>query len=378
VVAVSAMGKTTDQLVGLARQVSRHPRGREYDLLLAAGEQIAVSLLALALQDKGTPAIALTGAQSRMRTDNAFNRARIQSIDTTRILEELAQGRVVIIAGFQGVTEANEVTTFGRGGGDITGAAVAAALKASVCEICTDVDGVLSADPNLVPDARLWPQISYEEAIEMASSGAKVLHPRAAEICMSFGIPIHVRSSFHLRSGTWIRQGVPEMEQPLVVGVTGDRKISKVTLFGVPDRPGIAADVFKDLADRDIAIRLIIQSAANEALARITFILDDDMADRADELIQVWKDKGIAKDGLVERHVAKIAIVGSRLASTPGLAARMFAALAGEGINIDCITSSEMKVACVIAADQLDVAIKAVHREFFGESQQASQVKVGA
>lgn len=377
-VAVSAMGKTTDQLVGLARQVSRHPRGREYDLLLAAGEQIAVSLLALALQDKGTPAIALTGAQSRMRTDNAFNRARIQSIDTTRILEELAQGRVVIIAGFQGVTEANEVTTFGRGGGDITGAAVAAALKASVCEICTDVDGVLSADPNLVPDARLWPQISYEEAIEMASSGAKVLHPRAAEICMSFGIPIHVRSSFHLRSGTWIRQGVPEMEQPLVVGVTGDRKISKVTLFGVPDRPGIAADVFKDLADRDIAIRLIIQSAANEALARITFILDDDMADRADELIQVWKDKGIAKDGLVERHVAKIAIVGSRLASTPGLAARMFAALAGEGINIDCITSSEMKVACVIAADQLDVAIKAVHREFFGESQQASQVKVGA
>jgi aspartate kinase len=168
------------------------------------------------------------------------------------------------------------------------------------------------------------------------------------------------------------------MEQPLVVGVTGDRKISKVTLFGVPDRPGIAADVFKDLADRDIAIRLIIQSAANEALARITFILDDDMADRADELIQVWKDKGIVKDGLVERHVAKIAIVGSRLASTPGLAARMFAALAGEGINIDCITSSEMKVACVIAADQLDVAIKAVHREFFGESQQASQVKVGA
>ena len=373
VVAVSAMGKTTDQLVSLARQVSGRPHGREYDLLLAAGEQIAVSLLALALQDKGTAAIALTGAQSRMRTDNAFNRARIQSIDTTRILEELARGRVVVIAGFQGVTDADEVTTFGRGGGDITGAAVAAALKASVCEICTDVDGVLSADPNLVPDARVWPQITYEEAIEMASSGAKVLHPRAAEICMEFGIPIHVRSSFHRRPGTWIRQGVPEMEQPSVVGVTGDKKIAKVTLFGVPDRPGIAAEIFKDLADRELLIRLIIQSAANEAVARITFIVDDEVADRARELILVWKDKGIAKDGLVEGHMAKIAIVGSRLSSTPGLAARMFAALAREEINIDCISSSEMKVACVIAADQLDRAIRAVHAEFFGQSEPSSR-----
>jgi len=375
VVAVSAMGKTTDQLVGLARQVSGKPRGRDYDLLLASGEQVAVSLLALALQDKGTPAIALTGAQCEIRTDNAFNRARIQSIDTTRILDELAKGQVVVIAGFQGVTEGAEVTTLGRGGGDITGAAIAAALNASVCEICTDVDGVLSADPNLVPDARVWPQITYEEAIEMASSGAKVLHPRAAEICMAYGIPIHVRSSFHHKPGTWIRQGVPEMEQPLVVGVTGDKRIAKVTLFSVPDRPGVAAEIFKDLADRDINIRLIIQSASNEARARITFILDDEFADRAPELIRHWKDKGIAEDGLVERNVAKIAIVGSRLASTPGLAARMFAALAREGINIDCISSSEMKVACVIATDQLDRAVRAVHEEFFGESQALNEVK---
>ena len=377
VVAVSAMGKTTDQLVGLARQVSTKPRGRDYDLLLASGEQVAVSLLALALQEKGTPAIALTGAQCEIRTDNAFNRARIQSIDTTRILEELAQGKVVVIAGFQGVTESDDVTTLGRGGGDITGAAVAAALKASVCEICTDVDGVLSADPNLVPDARLWSEITYEEAIEMASSGAKVLHPRAAEICMAYGIPIHVRSSFHHKPGTWIRQGVSEMEQPSVVGVTGDKKIAKVTLLGVPDKPGVAAEVFQDLADRDINIRLIIQSASAEEAARITFILDDEFVDRATELIQHWKQKGIAKDGLVERNMAKIAIVGSRLSSTPGLAARMFAALAREHINIDCISSSEMKVSCVITTDQLDRAIKAVHQEFFGKDHSVRQ-KMGA
>ena len=365
VVAVSAMGKTTDQLVGLARQVSSRPHGREMDLLLASGEQVAVSLLGLALQDAGVPAIALTGAQCEIRTDKMFNRARIQSIDTRRILEELAAGKVVVIAGFQGVTEEDEVTTLGRGGGDITGAAVAAALKASVCEICTDVDGVLSADPNVVPDARLWPEITYEEAIEMAASGAKVLHPRAAEICMAYRIPIHVRSSFHMKPGTWIREGVESMEQALVVGVTGDKKIAKVTLLNVPDRPGVAATIFEDVAEKGINIRLIIQSAAADHRAGITFIIDDEFADAASELVEQWKQKGIATEGIVERRVAKIGIVGSRLASTPGLAARMFAALAREGINVDCISSSEMKVACVIAEEYIDRAVRAVHAEFF-------------
>ena len=200
-----------------------------------------------ALQDKGVPAIALTGAQCNIRTDGSFNRARIQSIDTARIEEELAKGKVVIVAGFQGVTENDEVTTLGRGGGDITGAAVAAALNASVCEICTDVDGVLSADPNVVPDARFWPELSYEAAIEMASSGAKVLHPRAAEICMSYNIPIHIRSSFHLKEGTWIREGASSMEEAEIVGVTSDKKIAKVTLLNVPDEPGVAAQIFKDV-----------------------------------------------------------------------------------------------------------------------------------
>lgn len=367
VVAVSAMGKTTDQLVALARQVSRHPHGRDYDLLLASGEQVAVATLALALQDKGVAAVALTGAQCEIRTDGAFNRARIQSIDTRRIHDELGAGKVVVVAGFQGVTENHEVTTLGRGGGDITGAAVAAALNASVCEICTDVDGVLSADPSVVPGARVWPEITYEEAIEMASSGAKVLHPRAAEICMAYKIPIHVRSSFHLRPGTWIREGAKSMEEAAVVGVTSDQKIAKVTLLNVPDKPGVAAQIFQDVADKDINIRLIIQSAAADHRAGITFIIDEEFVPAASELVEKWKRQGIAKDGMVEKGVAKIAIVGSRLASTPGLAGRMFAALGREGINVDCISSSEMKVACVIAAEHLDRAVRAVHAEFFAD-----------
>jgi len=368
VVTVSAMGKTTDQLVALARQVSSNPHGRDYDLLLASGEQVAVATLALALQDKGVPAIALTGSQCNIRTDGAFNRARIQSIDTARIEEELAKGKVVIVAGFQGVTDNDEVTTLGRGGGDITGAAVAAALNASVCEICTDVDGVLSADPSVVPDARFWAELSYEQAIEMAASGAKVLHPRAAEICMSYKIPIHVRSSFHLKEGTWIREGGNAMEEAEVTGVTSDKKIAKVTLLNVPDRPGIAAQIFQDVADRDINIGLIIQSAAADHRAGITFIVADEFADTTRKLVAEWKQKGLAADGTVEKGFATIAIIGSRLAATPGLAGRMFHALARDGINVDCISSSQMTLSCVIVSDQIDRAVKAVHDEFFANA----------
>ena len=369
IVVLSAMGKTTDGLVSLAHQVSRRPVGREMDLLLSTGEQVSVSLLGLALQDRGVPAISLTASQCGIRTDSAFSIARIQSIDTQRIREELDAGRVVIITGFQGVTSDHEVTTLGRGGSDITGAAVAVALGARVCEICTDVDGVLSADPRVVPDARLWPEISYEEAIELASSGAKVLHPRAAEVCMAYDVPIHVRSSFHERAGTWIRRSDEMvMEQAEVVGVSSDKKIAKVTLLGVPDEPGLAARVFQDLAGADISVRLIIQSASSEGRGRITFVLDEEFAGQVEELVDRWKTDGIASEGVVEHNVAKISIVGSRLASTPGLAARMFAALAREGINIDCISSSEMKVACVIAGEQVERAVRAVHEEFFPQS----------
>lgn len=366
VVVLSAMGKTTDGLVALAREVSDDPRGREMDLLLATGEQVSVSLLGLALQHRGVPAVSLTAAQCGIRTDDAFNIARIESIDTRRILAELDRGRVVIITGFQGITRDDEVTTLGRGGSDITGAAVAAALEASVCEICTDVDGVLSADPRAVPHAACWREISYEEAIEMASSGAKVLHPRAAEVCMAYRIPIHVRSSFHEGEGTWIRGGDQMvMEQAAVVGVSSDRKIAKVTLIDVPDRPGLAAEVFGDLAARSISVRLVIQGATAEGLACITFVLDDEYVEGAARLVEDWKSRGLAAAGAVDRAVAKISIVGSRLASTPGLAARMFSVLARGGINIDCISSSEMKISCVIGDAHVDEAVRAVHDEFF-------------
>ena len=370
VVVLSAMGRTTDELVTLAHGVSRSPTGREMDLLLATGEQVSVSLLGLALQDRGVPAVSLTAAQCGIHTDDVFNLARIQSIDTQRIHRELDSGRVVIITGFQGVTSTYEVTTLGRGGSDITGAAMAVALGASVCEIYTDVDGVFSGDPRMVPNAHRWPEISFEVAIEMASSGARVLHPRAAEVCMAYGMPIHVRSSFTMREGTWIRgENDMVMEQAAVVGVSSDTKIAKVTLLDVPDRPGLAARVFQDLAARDISVRLIIQSASSEGRGRITFVLDESFVEAAARLADAWKSAGMASEAVVEHNVAKISIVGSRLASTPGLAARMFDVLGRAGINIDCISSSEMKIACVIAAERLEEAVKVVHDEFFSESE---------
>ena len=364
-VAVSAMGKTTDQLIALAHQVSARPQGREMDLLLTAGEQIAVSLLGLALQERGLPAISLTANQCGIETDGMFNRARIRRVNTSRLHRELEAGKVVVVAGFQGVTDNDDLTTLGRGGGDITGAAIAAALNASVCEICTDVDGVYFADPSKVKHAVLIPELTYEEAIELAASGAKVLHPRAAEICLEHRVPIHVRSSFHMKPGTWIREGAESMERAAVVGVSGDRKITKISLLNVPDEPGIAARVFQRLAEEEINIRLIIQSAAAQHRAGITFIVDADSTDKVEKLIPRWKADGIASDVEIERNVAKISVVGSRLSSTPGLAARMFAALGREGINIDCISSSEMKVACVVADEHLDRGVRAVHDEFF-------------
>lgn len=377
VVVLSAMGSATDELVSLAKKMSNRPVGREMDLLLSTGEQVTVSLLGLALQNRDIAAISLTALQCGIRTDGVFNLARIRSIDTARIRAELAAGRVVIVTGFQGINDSNDVTTLGRGGSDITGAALAAALGAEACEICTDVDGVFSADPARVPGARLWSEISYEEAIEMSSSGAKVLHPRAAEICMEYDVPIHVRSSFHLRDGTWIRGGESIMERAEVVGVTSDSKIAKVTLLDVADEPGIAARVFEDLARAGINIRLIIQSASSEHQARITFIPELESLDGARELVRRWEAEGVTRRGVIESDVAKISIVGSRLASTPGLAARMFAALAREGINIDCISSSEMKVACVISGDRLDDATRVVHREFFPEDEAAAATPSG-
>jgi aspartate kinase len=368
VVAVSAMGKTTDQLIAMAREVSPSPRGREMDLLLASGEQIAVSMLGLALQARGIPAVSLTANQCGIHTDGSFNRARVRAVETRRLVRELGAGHIVIVAGFQGVTENDDITTLGRGGGDITGAVLAAALQAKVYENCTDVDGVYTADPRLVADARPIPHLSYEECIELAAAGAKVLHPRAAEICMQYTVPIHIRHSFSGKVGTWIREGAPNMERPSVVGVTTDRKIAKVTLLDVRDQPGIAAHVFQDLARAEINVRLIIQASPAHDKNRITFVIEVEDLEALRTLVGTWKKDRTAGRVEIDTDVAKIAIVGSRIASTPGLAARMFTALADKSINIDCISTSEMKVSCLIAEKHLDAATLAVHDAFFGRN----------
>ena len=368
VVAVSAMGKTTDQLIAMAREVSPSPRGREMDLLLASGEQIAVSMVGLALQARGIAAVSLTANQCGIHTDGSFNKARVRSVETARLVQELGAGRVVIVAGFQGVTVNDDITTLGRGGGDITGAVLAAALGASSYENCTDVDGVYTADPRVVLDARRIPHLSYEECIELAAAGAKVLHPRAAEICMQYKVPIHVRHSFSGKPGTWVREGASMMERPSVVGVTTDRKVAKVTLLDVKDQPGIAAHVFRDLADAEINVRLIIQAAPSHERNRLTFIIESEDIDALKALVPGWKKAKTAGRVEIDDQVAKIAIVGSRIASTPGLAARMFTALADRAINIDCISTSEMKVSCIIAEKYLDDAARAIHAEFFGQA----------
>ncbi len=368
VVAVSAMGKTTDQLIAMAREVAPAARGREMDLLLASGEQIAVSMVGLALQAQGVPAVSLTANQCGIHTDGSFNRARVRTVETRRLVHELGAGRVVIVAGFQGVTENDDITTLGRGAGDITGAVLAAALQAKVYENCTDVDGVYTADPRVVSDAQQIPHLSYEECIELAASGAKVLHPRAAEICMQYSVPIHIRHSFSGKTGTWIREGAPNMmERPSVVGVTTDRKIAKVTLLDVRDQPGIAAHVFQDLAAAEINVRLIIQAAPAHDKNRITFVIELEDLDALKALVPSWKKDKTAGRVEIDTDVAKIAIVGSRIASTPGLAARMFSALADRSINIDCISTSEMKVSCIIAEKHLDDAARAVHAAFFNQ-----------
>ncbi len=379
VVAVSAMGKTTDQLIAMAREVSPSPRGREMDLLLASGEQIAVSMLGLALQARGIAAVSLTANQCGIHTDGSFNKARVRSVETARLVQELGAGRVVIVAGFQGVTVNDDITTLGRGGGDITGAVLAAALNASSYENCTDVDGVYTADPRVVAEARRIPHLSYEECIELAAAGAKVLHPRAAEICMQYKVPIHVRHSFSGKPGTWVREGATMMERPSVVGVTTDRKVAKVTLLDVKDQPGIAAQVFRDLADAEINVRLIIQAAPSHERNRLTFIIESDDIDALKALVPGWKKAKTAGRVEIDTDVAKIAIVGSRIASTPGLAARMFTALADRDINIDCISTSEMKVSCIIGEKHLDDGARAIHAEFFGQAvtEEASSTKRG-
>jgi aspartate kinase len=364
VVVASAMGDTTERLLEMARRVSAKPQARELDMILTTGEQVSIALLAMAVQDQGVMATPLTGAQCGIRTDGNFTRARIEEISTGKILDILAKGNIAIVAGFQGVTSDQEITTLGRGGSDLTATALAAALKVPVCEIYTDVDGVFTADPRLVPEARLLPWISYEEMLEYAASGSQVLHPRSVEVASRFGVPLQVRSAFNDRPGTTVVKE-EELEKVAITGVTGDPKIARLALTKVKDVPGVAAKISTALADIGVNIRLIIQGIRHEDSTNdVSLIVGEEDAERSAELLRKVAAEVGSNEVLVDANVAKVSIIGSGIASTPGVAGRMFQALAREGINIELISSSEVRIACVIARDRLADAVRAIHREF--------------
>ena len=364
VVVASAMADTTERLLEMARRVSAKPAARELDMILTTGEQVSIALLAMAVQDQGVMATPLTGAQCGIRTDGNFTRARIEEISTDKILDILAKGSIAIVAGFQGVTSDQEITTLGRGGSDLTATALAAALKVPVCEIYTDVDGVFTADPRLVPDARLLPWISYEEMLEYAASGSQVLHPRSVEVASRFGVPLQVRSAFHDRPGTTVVKE-EELEKVAITGVTGDPRIARLALTKVRDVPGVAAKISTALADIGVNIRLIIQGIRHEDSTNdVSLIVGDEDAARSAEVLRKVAEEVGSTEVLVDTNVAKVSIIGSGIASTPGVAGRMFQALAREGINIELISSSEVRIACVIAREQLPEAVRAIHHEF--------------
>ena len=363
VVVLSAMAKTTDQLLATAHQVTKRPRERELDSLLATGEQVSITLVAMAVHDLGVNAISLTGAQCGIITDGNFSRARIQNITTEKIRDVLAGGSIAIVAGFQGITAEREITTLGRGGSDTTATALAAAMQSPLCEIYTDVDGVFTADPRMVPGARLLPFITYEEMLEYAASGSKMLHPRSIEIAKKFNVPLQVRSSFGNGPGTLVMKE-EALEKVAITGVTADTDIARIALTQVKDAPGVAARISQGLSDANVNIRLIIQGIRHDQTNDVSLIIAEDDVRRASEtLAEIAKEVG-ADEVLTDTNVAKVSIIGSGIASTPGVAARMFQALAREGINIELISTSEVRIACIISREKLDSAVSAIHREF--------------
>ena len=363
VMVVSAMGDTTDHLVDLAGQISSEPPKREMDQLLATGEQVTISLMAMALEALGAKAISFTAGQIGMVTDDAHTKARLKSIDARRIHEQLDAGRVVIVAGFQGVTESGHITTLGRGGSNVTLVAVAAAVKAEVCENYTDVDGIFTADPRIVPNARMIPQISYDAMLELASLGANVLHNRAVEFAKKYNVPIHVRSSLHNRKGTMIVAETESMERIVVSGTALKDKLARITLKDVPDQPGVAAKVFHTIATHQIAVDDIIQTTSETGEATVSFTVE--LADLTDARRVVEKlCKELRCQAKFEDNLAKVSAVGVGMRVHTGVAERMFAALAKAGINIQNITTSEIKISCLIDRSQGKNALQVVHDAF--------------
>ena len=378
VVVVSAMGKTTDGLVKLANDISANPSRRELDMLLSTGEQVSIALLSMALQDIGQPAISLTGAQVGIVTEAEHTRARILRIETDRLKRHLNEGKVVVVAGFQGISSSDdlEITTLGRGGSDTSAVALAAALNADYCEIYTDVPGILTTDPRIVPDARLLDEITCDEMLELASLGAKVLHPRAVEIARNFGVPLVVRSSWTEEPGTWVRSPQPQARSleglelaRAVDGVEFDTDQVKVSLLRVPDRPGVAARLFGEIATQDLDVDLIIQSIHEGNTNDIAFTVAQDSGKQAEAVANAIIPAlcgNVPSDAevMVEPHIAKVAIAGAGMIGRPGVAAQMFSTLAAAGVNIQMISTSEVKVSCVVDAGDCDRAIAALCETF--------------
>jgi aspartate kinase len=364
-VVVSAMAGETDQLVAWAREVGGdEPDPREYDVLVSTGEQKTIALLALAIQRLGRAARSFTGGQIGLRTDTAHGRARIESIDAQRIRDEMGRGSVAVIAGFQGIDDEGNITTLGRGGSDTSAVAVAAALGADVCEIYTDVDGVFTTDPNLVPAARKLGRISYDEMIEMASLGAKVLQIRSVRFAMRYGVPLHVRSSFHSGEGTWVVPEEEVMEGLSVSGVTYTRSEAKIRVRGVKDQPGVAAKIFTPLSAAGIVVDMIVQNLSQDGTTDVTFTVSRGDYRRA---VRIAEETGaaigaVAVDG--RDGIAKVSIVGLGMKDHAGVASRMFQVLADEGINIQLISTSEIKISVVIDEDATERAVRALHRAF--------------
>src|SRR6266404_4250808 len=364
-VVVSAMGATTDTLLGLAREVSPRPDPREQDVLLTAGERISAALLAMAVNELGREAVSLTGSQAGIVTDGSHGKARIVELRMQRVHEALERGSIVIVAGFQGVTRGgSDITTLGRGGSDTTAVALAAGLGADACEIYTDVEGVFTADPRIVPAARKLRAVTYEEMLELAASGAKVLALRSVEYARNHGVPIHVRSSFSDVDGTWIVKEEDVLEQALISGIASDSGEAKVTILAVPDHPGVAARVFRPLADAGIHIDMIVQNVSAAGHTDISFTLPEADLATAEPVFSVIAQQVDAKGYTCDTDIGKVSLVGAGMRSNPGVAADMFEALADAGINIEIISTSSIRISCVVRASEVEQAVRAVHERF--------------
>jgi aspartate kinase len=365
VVVVSAMSKETNRLVDLAQQIMEYPTPREMDVLLSTGEQVTIALLAMALENRGIPARSFTGSQVRILTDESHTKARIREIDSERMMEQLKQGKVVVVAGFQGVDENGNITTLGRGGSDTTAVALAAALKADECQIYTDVKGVYTTDPRVVEDARLLKSITFEEMLEMASLGSKVLQIRSVEFAGKYKVPLRVLSSFEEGPGTLISlEEDSNMENPTIAGIAFERDEAKLTVAGVPDVPGIAYKVIGPVSEAGIEVDVIVQNAAADGTNDITFTVKRNEGERARKILEVAGAELKARAVVLDKKVGKVSIVGVGMRSHAGIASKMFKALADENINIQIITTSEIKISVVIDEKYLELAVRSLHSAF--------------